>query len=62
MICPYNRKTETQLLTWDQNPSEENETVIKNGRQVTKITFELMDCKRENCGAWINGHCGYSER
>lgn len=62
MICPYNRKSETQVLTWNQNPSEENETVMKNGGQMMKTTFELMDCERENCGAWADGRCRYSER
>ena len=60
MRCPYNRKSETHSLFWEQNPTEENETVMKNGKQITKITFELMECTKEGCGAWHNGRCCYA--
>lgn len=60
MVCPYNRKSETQTLMWEQNPTEENETVMKNGKQITKTTFELMECSKENCGVYRNGKCCYA--
>ena len=60
MKCPYNRKSETQILTWNQKPSEDNETVILSGKQMTQYNFELMDCCKEECGAWQNGRCCYA--
>lgn len=60
MYCPYNRKSEVQALSWSQEPSEENETVIKSGKQVTQTNFELMECAKENCGAWHDGRCCYA--
>ena len=44
MKCPYNRKKETQILQWTQEPDENNETVLKSGEQITTTIFELMDC------------------
>lgn len=60
MKCPYNRKSETQVLQWSQEPCEDNETVFKNGNQVAKTSFELMECSKEGCGAWHNGRCCYA--
>ena len=60
MKCPYNRKSETQTLIWTQEPSDENETVIKGGKQITNYKFELMECGKEECGAWQNGKCCYA--
>ena len=60
MKCPYNRKSETQTLIWTQEPSEENETVLKGGKQVTNTVFTLMDCCREECGAFHDGRCQYA--
>lgn len=57
MICPYNRKSETQVLQWtqSQNPDEE-----KSGQQITRSIFHMMDCPKEGCGAWTNGKCQYA--
>ncbi len=60
MKCPYNRKSETQVLQWSQEPCEDNETVFKNGNQIVKRSFELMECSKEECGAWHNGRCCYA--
>ena len=60
MKCPYNRKKEIQLLQWTQEPDEQNENVIKSGEQITKTDFELMECEREECGAFYNGRCCYA--
>lgn len=60
MKCPYNRKKEIQLLQWTQEPDEQNENVVKSGEQITKTAFELMDCVREECGAFYNGRCCYA--
>ena len=60
MKCPYNRKSEVQVLQGSQEPYEDNETVLKSGEQITKTSFELMDCAEEACGAWRNGRCCYA--
>lgn len=60
MKCPYNRKSETQILQWTQEPDEQNETVLKSGGQITKTSFELMECTREACGAFYRGRCCYA--
>lgn len=60
MKCPYNRKSETQVLQWSQEPCEDNETVFKNGNQIVKTSFELMECSKEECGAWHNERCCYA--
>lgn len=58
MKCPYNRKVETQVQKWEQSP-DENQS-LTDGKTVTQTVFELMDCEKENCGAWYNGKCCYS--
>ena len=58
MKCPYNRKVETQVQKWKQAP-DENQT-ITDGKTVTQTIFELMECEKENCGAWYNGRCCYA--
>ena len=49
-----------QILTWNQKPSEDNETVLTSGKQMTQYNFELMDCYKEECGAWQSGKCCYA--
>lgn len=56
MICPYNRKKETQYLQWDQSEEDEKTTCV----QVSSTTIVMMDCPREGCGAWRDGHCCYA--
>lgn len=58
MKCPYNRKSETFFQQWNQH-SEEGEAPNK-GVTLTQTVFELMDCERENCGAWHDGKCCYA--
>ncbi len=58
MQCPYNRKTETQCLQWTQDVNEDG--IIERGQQVTRHEFGLMECLKENCGAWHNGRCHYA--
>lgn len=58
MQCPYNRKSETQLQNWNQNPDDNQN--FTDGKIVTQTVFELMDCEKENCGAWHNGKCCYA--
>lgn len=60
MKCPYNRKRETQVIQWTQEPFEDNDTLLKGGEQITTTSFELMDCVKEECGAYHDGRCCYS--
>ena len=58
MKCPYNRKTETQIQVWNQ-VSDENQ-VLTDGTTVTHTIFKLMDCEKENCGAYYKVICQYN--
>ena len=60
MKCPYNRKRETQVLQWTQDPFDDNDALLKGGEQITTTSFELMDCVKEECGAYYDGRCCYS--
>ncbi len=60
MICPYNRKSETLREVWEQKSNEETETPTpSSGEMVKTIVYKLMDCKKEQCGAYYNGRCHY---
>ena len=58
MKCPYNRRVEITVQNWGQD-SDDNQTPAK-GSTVTQTVYELMDCEKENCGAWKNGRCCYA--
>ena len=58
MKCPYNRKAETQIQVWNQ-VSDGNQ-VLTDGTTVMHIIFKLMDCEKENCGAYYEGRCRYN--
>lgn len=58
MKCPYNRKSEKHIQKWGQKPNDDN--IITSGVQTDEYTFELMECEKENCGAWHNGKCCYA--
>lgn len=56
MICPYNRKSEVQVLQWRQG--EQDGDTFCEQKTVTK--FSMMDCPKEGCAAWQNGRCRYA--
>jgi hypothetical protein len=58
MVCPYNRKNQTNIIQWKQEYNEDGQAYFLT--QISKDSFELMDCKREECGAWHNGRCHYA--
>jgi hypothetical protein len=60
MICPYNRKTEVQSLRWEQQFREEDSADVKSLTQVCQTDFTMMECQKEECGAWHNGRCCYA--
>lgn len=59
MKCPYNVQNKTEILQW-QNDIDDN-GVVTGCNQITKGTFSLMECLREECGAFYDGRCHYSE-
>lgn len=58
MICPYNRKTETSVVQWTEEPPNADD--MKSGQTITTTTFTMLKCERENCGAWQGGRCRYA--
>lgn len=58
MKCPYNKKSETQIQNWEQSPDEQQN--FTDGKVITQTVFELMNCEKENCGAYHNGRCCYA--
>lgn len=58
MVCPYNRKNQTNIIQWKQEYNEDGQAYFLT--QISKGSFDLMDCKREECGAWHNGRCHYA--
>lgn len=59
MKCPYNKKSETTYQGWNQESNEEQAPT--NGQTITQTIFELMECEKENCGAWHGGRCHYKD-
>ena len=59
MICPYNRKSETQVLQWVQEEAVDA-TGSTQCQQITKTSFEMMECPKEGCAAWQEGKCRYA--
>lgn len=56
MKCPYCCDRHTiQQVAYDYE--EEGRVSVQN--LIEHNTTELMDCLREECGAWKDGHCGY---
>ena len=56
MKCPYccDRNT-IQQIAYDYD--DEGRVTVQN--LVEHNDLELMDCLREECGAWRDGRCGY---
>ena len=45
MKCPYNRKSETQLQNWNQNPDDNQN--FTDGKTVTQTVFNLWTAERK---------------
>lgn len=60
MICPYNRKHEKQIQQWVQEYSPEDSNQVPSGTTITDTDFTMMECPKENCGAWHGGKCCYA--
>lgn len=59
MICPYNRKTLTQVTQYTNDLVNEENGFIKSHQEVIREEYAMMDCQQENCGAWHKGKCNY---
>lgn len=57
MTCPYNRKTLKQVVQGTNNIDENG--FIKSKQDVILEEYTLMDCPKENCGAWRDNRCCY---
>lgn len=56
MVCPYTigkRKTVTTQQKSTDGPDEEN------SRTAEVVSWELMECRQSECGAWHNSRCEY---
>ena len=56
MVCPDTigkRKTVTTRQKCTDGPDEED------SRTAEVVSFDMMECKRSECGAWHNGRCEY---
>lgn len=60
MICPYNLRCETQVQHWQQNPDDDQ--VLTDGATVTRTFYKYMERKQNECGAFYNGICHYSNK
>lgn len=59
MICPYNRKSQKQVMQYTNELVDETSGVIKGYQHVVLDTFEMMKCPEDGCAAWQNGSCHY---
>ena len=61
MICPYNRKQENCVKQYKNDLVNEDTGIVKGYTEAYTVKFELMECAKENCGAWQNGKCNYNQ-
>ena len=57
MICPYNRKTEKQVLQVTNEYDEDGKA--DSTQQITSREFTMMECPEEGCAVWRDGRCCY---
>ena len=55
MICPYNTKVD---VTVTETETDDERGIVKT---VTKTMYKMLDCHKEECGAWQDGRCNYRE-
>lgn len=58
MICPYNRKQESNVLQWLQSDRGDG---LSDCQQVETATFVMMDCPKDACAVWYDGKRHYHE-
>lgn len=59
MICPYNRKSEICAKQYINDLVNEDTGIIKGNNENYIVTFNMMECPQEGCGAWQNDKCNY---
>lgn len=55
MKCPYNHGKVTECI---QQTHDENGFLVQ---QMTITMRQLMECAKEECGAWQDGRCNYNQ-
>lgn len=60
MICPYNRRVQTQVYQLVNDLVDEENGVSRGNQYVLRDEFEMMECPREGCAVWRNGACHYT--
>lgn len=60
MKCPYMKSVETHVQVWIQHHDDDSDKTA--GRTVEQWYYELMDCFKDDCGAWRDGRCHYNDR
>ena len=59
MKCPYNRSGSKQIYKIQRQYNDDNlETIMEYN---FNEKYELMDCLKEECGAYSNGKCRYNQ-
>lgn len=60
LICPYNRKAQTQVYQLVNELTSEETGFCKSTQYIMRDTFEMMECPQEGCAAWRDGRCCYA--
>jgi hypothetical protein len=58
MICPYNRKSLKQVTQTKHSYEEGNNNFSE---QILIEDYVLMECPKEECGAWQNDRCNFNQ-
>lgn len=58
MMCPYNRKKQTNVIQWVQEYNDDGQA--ESLTQISTDTFDMLECPRDGCAAWYHGRCHYA--
>jgi len=61
MKCPYNRKTLNYSKQYKNDFLNEENATLKGYEEAYLEVYTLMECEKENCGAWQNEKCNYNQ-
>ncbi|HEY5585715.1 MAG TPA: hypothetical protein VIK78_14665 [Ruminiclostridium sp.] len=61
MQCPYNRKSARWVKQYKNNLISEDTGIISSQEEILVEEYFLMDCPKEECGAWQNDRCNYNQ-
>lgn len=60
MFCPYVRKKYVRISGIHYKDEIDSDVALEDGSIIYE-EFENMKCKKDKCGVWNNGKCGYRE-